>query len=796
MKKLFSLLFLLFILPQISFAQSAKIIGGVAADEGEYPFAVALVSSGSANAFNGQFCGGSLISSQWVLTAAHCVSGSSPASIDLVLGRIDLRTTDGERIAAQQIIVHPDYNPSTFDSDIALIKLASASTQTPVSLPTQAVIDAVITGTTVTPIGWGTTQHSGGVSSNPSPVLLEVDLPVVSKADCNASYGIITDNMICAGLTAGGKDSCQGDSGGPLVADVGGEDFLMGATSFGNGCALANFPGVYTRVSKFLEFISGNTGIGSGGGGGGGGAGGGDGGSDSGSNNNLPDFDPPSCFPGNGSFPVLNPTGDSDLDGSSDTSEGANGTSSSDPGSLAPTLNSPTFALWTGFLDIIPIAELINGGSNTGAVRITLFNQDGTVASSENRAVPPGGQTDVIISDMAGFQANSHGLLKFDFCDMDFDGRMSYYKADGSGDYEFAYSIPFNAPLYGDSAVSFNTFQPSLNPDDAGNLVANWLSIVNLSSTAQAFTVEKYDSTGNLLSTQSLALAGGERRDVEAGHINPGPSNVGYIKIRPSNPLAAYQALIVRFGANDSFGAGTNGYSFAFPLIAKAGNGEDIFVPLTTTVNSQNWLEVVNTKSSTVTASIFFYQTSRSGGDLVDTQTVALAPNSQIHFNVNERIGNARLGYAKISPNSSNSIIAQSMVYTYNEETGGIVSMYGSQAREAIGDDLFGSYNLYLDMFNYLKLINVSGSDITVDLTINNGSSSNMSTVFIGANGSRDLPIHNGIRFGTSPNTLGAIKVEPSSSGSLIAELLRIRTETASDGEIDFIFPTSVRFTD
>uniref|UniRef100_A0A8C9XUD5 trypsin n=1 Tax=Sander lucioperca TaxID=283035 RepID=A0A8C9XUD5_SANLU len=96
------------------------------------------------------------------------------------------------------------------------------------------------------------------VSLPPPGNLMEVNVPIVGNRECNCDYGVgsITNNMICAGLRAGGKDSCQGDSGGPLVSKQGSRWILGGIVSFGNGCAQPNFPGVYTRVSQYQSWIN------------------------------------------------------------------------------------------------------------------------------------------------------------------------------------------------------------------------------------------------------------------------------------------------------------------------------------------------------------------------------------------------------------------------------------------------------------------------------------------------------------------------------------------------------------
>lgn len=241
-----------------------QIVGGQPASHGEYPWQVALVSATQPNPDFGQYCGGSLIDTEWVLTAAHCVSDkvNNPASIDIVLGINNLSDgpttgSQGQRIAVDKVIPFPGYDGSTFDSDLALLHLA-----TPASLSaTVALIglagpgDSALfePGDIATVTGWGDTSWGG----SPSNALLEVAVPIVSNTTCNASYpGAITANMVCAGLAAGGKDSCQGDSGGPLIVPNGQSWLQAGIVSWGDICAFPNMYGVYTRVSQFKSWIA------------------------------------------------------------------------------------------------------------------------------------------------------------------------------------------------------------------------------------------------------------------------------------------------------------------------------------------------------------------------------------------------------------------------------------------------------------------------------------------------------------------------------------------------------------
>merc|ERR1712133_245961 len=202
-----------------------RIVGGEEANDGEFPFQVSLRSVGAVGLTH--FCGGSIIDENWVLTAAHCCAGQIPA---------------------------------TMPNDACLLKMKEPFEWTefvqPIALP--AVMQDKAAGSMVSVTGWGTSTE--GALGLPN-VLHKVSVPVVSDEDCNASYGAsgyaVADSMICAGLPEGGKDSCQGDSGGPFFSNESPETReLLGIVSWGIGCARAGYPGVYTEVSHFVEWIT------------------------------------------------------------------------------------------------------------------------------------------------------------------------------------------------------------------------------------------------------------------------------------------------------------------------------------------------------------------------------------------------------------------------------------------------------------------------------------------------------------------------------------------------------------
>lgn len=231
-----------------SAGRTERIVGGEEARVGDWPWAAAL-SFTRADGSLFQYCGGSLIEDDWVLTAAHC---QVEVGDSVVLGRHDLGTAAGEVRTVEFVLTHNDYNDATNDNDIALVKLITASGQVPVDL-----IDAADTNSqpadNSTVIGWGALSQGGPTSQT----LQQVDIPIVSNSDCANTYSNLTDNMICAGRDMGGQDSCQGDSGGPLMVRASAQDpwRQTGVVSFGIGCALPNTPGVYTRVSRYLDWI-------------------------------------------------------------------------------------------------------------------------------------------------------------------------------------------------------------------------------------------------------------------------------------------------------------------------------------------------------------------------------------------------------------------------------------------------------------------------------------------------------------------------------------------------------------
>ncbi|NJP50055.1 serine protease [Streptomyces sp. SBST2-5] len=226
-------------------AAPQPIVGGTTTTTSAYPFMMQITDSSQR-----QFCGGTLVAPTKVVTAAHCMVGETTSSVRVVGGRTYRNGTDGTVARVSKIWIHPDYRSVTRGDDVAVLTLSTSMPYATAPYVSSSDTSVYAPGTTARILGWGTTS-SGGSSSNQ---LRTATVPTVSDSSCSGSYGsrYVSSDMVCAGYDSGGVDACQGDSGGPLL--IGGR--LAGITSWGDGCAAAGSPGVYTRLTTFSAQVT------------------------------------------------------------------------------------------------------------------------------------------------------------------------------------------------------------------------------------------------------------------------------------------------------------------------------------------------------------------------------------------------------------------------------------------------------------------------------------------------------------------------------------------------------------
>lgn len=240
--------------------EEPKVVGGKRAPPGAYPWQVSLSIASRRDPVAGHFCGGSIFSERWIVTAAHCIESTDPTDVVVIAGT---QTLDAHvvRRRVKRFVLRADFDLISRDNDVGLVELDEPMKINAAMTPIQILAperegEALIPGVKLTVVGWGATVENGVKVRD----LRYAETPIVDRTACNrplAYDGRVKLTMICAGSRTGRTtDACQGDSGGPLTATMPAGPRLVGVVSWGDGCAQPNRVGVYARMVLYNQWIA------------------------------------------------------------------------------------------------------------------------------------------------------------------------------------------------------------------------------------------------------------------------------------------------------------------------------------------------------------------------------------------------------------------------------------------------------------------------------------------------------------------------------------------------------------
>lgn len=397
---------------------------------------------------------------------------------------------------------------------------------------------------------------------------------------------------------------------------------------------------------------------------------------------------------------------DTDGDGNLDGQEILDETNPLDKGSRLKPLPATMCTEWNGFLDgMWNILEHVNLSVSKLNISDQLYSITGEALGKTSFSIEAGLQVDALVHDFNGYTRDSYGKVCISHSGQsgDLDGRMVYYKTEKgypetSNRFEFALALPLSGGNTGRQYLLYNTYQPSSNPKDKDNLVANWIQVTNLNNFSISGTLKQYSMTGDLLRTININLGPSERSDIAAHEI--GRNKVGLIEWTPNESNAFIQARNIRYLYNNP--EVKNDFDTAFQLDGQYGTGDLISVPFDTSDSQVAVIEVANVLDSPIDVKVLL-----SSGNETKSFEINIPAHASQHIITNSYFNANALGLATIDGSKLSSVLAVAMQYRYGP-SGSIDYMYGLTAEPPLGVALKGSHNTYLDQESSLILNNPS----------------------------------------------------------------------------------------
>lgn len=461
---------------------------------------------------------------------------------------------------------------------------------------------------------------------------------------------------------------------------------------------------------------------------------------------------------------------DSDGDGVADSQELLDGTNPNDRGSSSITLGTTACTEWNGFLDNLwNILELSNRSVANLHVNLNLYNDNGVLVQTESVTIAPHQENDVLVHNLQARQQNAYGLLcvTHDGQVGDIAGRMVYYRVapdptTSSKQFQFAFALPLSGGRTGEQYITYNTYQPSFDPRDAVNTVANWVQVTNVGQREVTGNVVFYGQQGNELDRQGLTIAPRERVDVAAHRF--GEAQAGLVRWVPEQTAIPCIVRNARYYYDNP--ALRNSFVSATSIDAQAGSGQNLTVPVNTG-GETSVLEVANVTAYPQEVVVDVYN---GVGNRSLHKVLSLQGFESRHVIVNEVLTNAQ-GVATVEGKVVGGVVAN--VVQYGRSLGGsLLRVYAEPVREGVGVVLEASYNTFINQTSNLLLANTSGVDAVVNASISQLSGEEKSigeNLVIPPRTVREVSINNFV----SADRYGLVTVNVDQPGSIVASLER-----------------------
>ena len=476
---------------------------------------------------------------------------------------------------------------------------------------------------------------------------------------------------------------------------------------------------------------------------------------------------------GDGDPDITDP--DDDNDGVDDVTEQSDGTNPLDSGSAIEHFGDQVCVEWNGFVDFLTqILELRNTSGSTVTLDVTLFDILGAAQDVINLSLAPGIQQDVIINDLNGFIANTFGLVCAKITSGPIDslgGQLVTYRLTETS-YTLAYSSEFLPARSGRQYLTYNTYQPSLNPGDAANFVANWVQLVSDETTNQSGTLRYFDFEGNEVRTEVASFGPGERLDIDAHTL--GTSLTGLICWEPDNPTAKFRVRQNRYYYGPT---GLSDLAAAISLPAKRGTGEK----LTTAFDTRGRTVAVEISNTTDSAILVTTTVRDEMGSLATSQPPVLniPANGTRGLVINHYLASA-LGNLQIDSDTLSSMVV-SMIEYGRGVNGSLLYANPSSPLEALAIDTRGTYNSFLGQACRIRVASCTASAETAEVSMTRYDGTvllNKQSINVPASGALELDLCSN----ETQAAYGETLLEAATNGVLVSEVIRQNVE----GTIEF----------